>query len=194
MLFPKKQGKENQGSGPCRDVFQTLETFSRLFPDSRGIRGRRPRDTFFRLFWGFGPKGPRDPCKWSTGPQIYSTLSALEVYNNQSPTLPYLARHQQMAFSVHTPKLDARRPSSDIRRRIEWAQPHTHTQGSHMPSFHSTWRGAPTQIRDYAMCADNRFKYDKREPINGQSLCETSVFIPTEHFQEETKHRRETAR
>ena len=46
-------------SGPFRDFFQTLQTFSRLFPDS--VRGRRPRETFFRLFRGFGPGGPERP-------------------------------------------------------------------------------------------------------------------------------------
>ena len=30
------------------------KTFSRLFPDSRGPRGRRPLETFFRHFRGFG--------------------------------------------------------------------------------------------------------------------------------------------
>ena len=146
MLFPKKQGKETR----VQDLFETFSRLSRLFRDFFQILGGSgaagPRDTFFRLFWGFGPKGPRDPCKWSTGSQIYSTLSALGVYNNQSPTLPDLARHQQIAFSVHTPKLDARRPSSDIRRRIEWGQPSTHTHTRLSPakfSFHLAWPSHP---------------------------------------------------
>ena len=33
-------------------------TFSRLFPDFLGPRGRRPRNTLFKLFWDFGPGGP----------------------------------------------------------------------------------------------------------------------------------------
>ena len=41
-----------------RDFFQTFGTFSRPFPDFWGPRGRRPRETFFRLFGDFGPGGP----------------------------------------------------------------------------------------------------------------------------------------
>ena len=57
-----------------RDLFETFSRLSRLFRDLfqtlGGSRGRRPRETFFRLFRGFGPvSGPGDPCKWSTGSQ-----------------------------------------------------------------------------------------------------------------------------
>ena len=46
---PPESGKslERVFPGPYRDFFQTLETFSRLFPDSRGPQGRRPRETLF---------------------------------------------------------------------------------------------------------------------------------------------------
>ena len=43
------------------------KTFSKLFPDSLGAQGRRPRETFFRFFGVSGPEGPRDACKWPTG-------------------------------------------------------------------------------------------------------------------------------
>ena len=55
----KKSGRSL--SGPFRDFLQTLQTFSRLFPDSRGVRGRRPRETFLRLFGGLAPGGPERP-------------------------------------------------------------------------------------------------------------------------------------
>ena len=153
--FPCFSPKSKARKTRVQDLFETFsrlstQRVSRLFRDFFQILGGSgaagPRDTFFGLSWGFGPGGPRDPCKWSTGSQIYSTLSALEVYNNQSPTLPDLARHQQMAFSVRiTPdirrRMDARRPSLTLDGRNP-----PHTQGSYMPSFHSTWRGAPTQI------------------------------------------------
>ena len=60
---PRESGKslEKVFSGRFRDFFQTLETFSRLFADSRGPRGWRPQETFFRLFRGFGPGGPERP-------------------------------------------------------------------------------------------------------------------------------------
>ena len=32
-----------------------------LFGDFLGSRGRRPRETFLRLFWDFGPGGPERP-------------------------------------------------------------------------------------------------------------------------------------
>ena len=41
-----------------RDFF---ETFSRLSGAPRGPRGRRPRETFVRLFRGFGLGGPERP-------------------------------------------------------------------------------------------------------------------------------------
>ena len=57
---PKKSGKslEKVPNRHFRDFFQTFRTFSRLFPDFWGPRGRRPRETFFRLFGDFGPGGP----------------------------------------------------------------------------------------------------------------------------------------
>ena len=54
-------------SGPFRDFFQTRQTFSRLFPDSRGVPGPEARETFFRLFRGFGPGGPERPLKMVNG-------------------------------------------------------------------------------------------------------------------------------
>ena len=42
--------------GPAR-----LQTFSRLFPDSRGVPGPDSPGDFFRLFRGFGPGGPERP-------------------------------------------------------------------------------------------------------------------------------------
>ena len=57
-------------SGPFRDFLQTLQTFSRPFPDSRKVRGPPAPGDFFSDFFGVsGPEGPRDPCKWSTGSQ-----------------------------------------------------------------------------------------------------------------------------
>ena len=40
----------------------------KLFRDFFQTRGRRPRETFSDFFGISGPEGPRDPCKWSTGP------------------------------------------------------------------------------------------------------------------------------
>ena len=57
---PKKSGKSLE---KVRKVWKKSRkclfgTFSRLFPDFWGPRGRRPRETFFRLFGDFGPGGP----------------------------------------------------------------------------------------------------------------------------------------
>ena len=57
-------------SGPFRDFFQTLQTFSRLLPDSRGVPELQAPGRHFSHFFGVsGPEGPRDPCKWSTRSQ-----------------------------------------------------------------------------------------------------------------------------
>ena len=47
-------------SGPFRDFFQTLETFSRLFPDPRGARPEALGD-FFQIFSGFRARIARRP-------------------------------------------------------------------------------------------------------------------------------------
>ena len=54
---PQESGKslEKVFSGPFRDFFQTLETFSRFFSDFFGVSGS---------------DRPRDPCKWPTGSQL----------------------------------------------------------------------------------------------------------------------------
>ena len=85
---PKKSEKRLPASGPGppesleKVSKKSFRDLSRLFPDSRdffetffqtlgGFRGRRPQETFFRLFWGFKPGGPERPlpCKWSTDSQ-----------------------------------------------------------------------------------------------------------------------------
>ena len=56
----KVSGTVRKISGECRKSLFGL--FPRLFGDFSGSRGRRPRQTFSRLFRHFG-KGPRDLCK-----------------------------------------------------------------------------------------------------------------------------------
>ena len=58
--IPKKSEPQEVWKSPeksFRDFFQTFRTFSRLFPDFLGPRGRRPRQTFSDFFWDFGPGG-----------------------------------------------------------------------------------------------------------------------------------------
>ena len=43
-----------------RDFFQTLQTFSRLFPDSRGVLGREAPGDFFQTFSGFRARRARE--------------------------------------------------------------------------------------------------------------------------------------
>ena len=72
--------------------FQTFQTFSGLFQDFSGPRGRRPRETFFfRLFGGIsGPEGPRDSCssREGTGSLIPSSMLASQVAWYQMGTGP----------------------------------------------------------------------------------------------------------
>ena len=46
----------------------------RLFGDFFGSPGRRPRETFSRVFGISGPEGPRDPCKGRAGSQNFHRL------------------------------------------------------------------------------------------------------------------------
>ena len=59
---PKKSGKslEKVPNRHFRDFFQTFRTYSRLFPDFSGPRGRRPRETSFQSFWGFRARRARE--------------------------------------------------------------------------------------------------------------------------------------
>ena len=70
---PRESGKslEKVFSGPFQDFFQTLETFSRLFPDSRGALGPEAPGDFFSDFFGVsGPEGPRVPVNGQRVPNL----------------------------------------------------------------------------------------------------------------------------
>ena len=55
----KVSGTVRKVSGECQKSLFGL--FPRLFGDFSGFRGRRPRETFSRLFRHFGPEGPERP-------------------------------------------------------------------------------------------------------------------------------------
>ena len=72
---PKPRKSLKKVSGKSRESEKRFEKVPRrffrdFFQSLRGPQGQRPLETFFQTFVGsLGPKGPRDPCKWSTGSQ-----------------------------------------------------------------------------------------------------------------------------
>ena len=68
---------------------RSRKTFSRLFLQTlEGARGRSPARLFSDFFGVSGPRGPRDPCKWSTGSQ-HKAPRMQSVRNCSQRTLPY---------------------------------------------------------------------------------------------------------
>ena len=54
---------------------RSRKTFSRLFPECRGVPGlEAPGDFFSDFFRVSGPESPRDPCEWPTGSQYVRFL------------------------------------------------------------------------------------------------------------------------